>query len=94
MTDIADASDFHIRILGENKYAEIENELDEFDPADSEDLEKPIKKDTLCAAKFSTDNRWYRATVIRSIGKGQFEVYFIDFGNIEVVNGNDLKKLP
>jgi hypothetical protein len=70
MTDIRDASDFHIRILGENKYAEIENELDDFDPADADDLEKPIKKGTRCAAKFSTDNRWYRAIVERSIGKG------------------------
>ena len=59
----------------------------------SGDLEKPIKRGTLCAAKFKVDNRWYRAKVLKSIGKGQIEVEFIDFGNIEVVNGEELKKL-
>ena len=93
MTDITDASNFHIRILGENQYSEIENELDDFDAAEADDLEKPIKKGTTCAARFSTDDRWYRASVLRAIGKGQYEVYFIDFGNIEIINGNDLKKL-
>lgn len=94
MTDISDASYFHMRIVGENKYSVIEEELDEFDLEDAEDLEQPIKKGTLCAAKFATDEAWYRASVIGSVGKGQYEVYFIDFGNVEVVNGNDLKRLP
>lgn len=68
--------------------------MEEFDPLEEEDLEKPIKKGTLCAAKFAIDERWYRASVIKSIGKGQFEVYFIDFGNVEHINGDDLKRLP
>lgn len=94
MTDIKDATRFHVRILGESQYNKIDMELDKFNPASASDLEKPIKKGTLCAAKFKVDNKWYRASVIRSIGKGQLEVEFVDFGNIEVVNGEDLKKLP
>jgi len=39
MTDISDASYFHMRIVGENKYSVIEEELDEFDLEDAEDLE-------------------------------------------------------
>jgi hypothetical protein len=70
MTDIEDAAHFHVRIQGENNYDKIEEELDEFDPLEEEDLEKPIKKGTLCAAKFATDERWYRASVNKSIGKG------------------------
>jgi len=69
-------------------------ELDEFDPEEAGDLEKPIKKATLCAAKFSQDERWYRASILKAMGKGEYEVQFIDFGNIEVVHGDDLKRLP
>jgi hypothetical protein len=94
MTDIYDANSFHVRIFGENQYQKIESELNKFSPAKAEDLEKPIKRDTICASRFSVDNKWYRAKVLRSLGKGQFEVEFIDFGNIETVNGEDLKKLP
>ena len=60
----------------------------------ADDLEKPIKKGTLCAARFTVDNRWYRASVIRTVGKGQLEVEFVDFGNIETVSAEELKRLP
>lgn len=70
MTDITDASRFHFRILGDNSYSKIDNELEKFDSLKAEDLEKPIKKGTLCAAKFSVDNKWYRAKVFRTLGKG------------------------
>jgi staphylococcal nuclease domain-containing protein 1 len=70
--------------------------LKKFEPSLSEDLEKPIKKGTICAARFSEDNNWYRAKVLNSLGKGDVEVQFIDFGNTDVVNSNsgDLKRLP
>lgn len=67
-----------------------------FDPAKIEDLEKPVKKGTICAARFKVDDNWYRAKVLTSVGKGDYEVQFIDFGNVEVVSANngDLKRLP
>jgi staphylococcal nuclease domain-containing protein 1 len=74
MTDIADANLFYVRFTNDNQYEEIEEELEDFDVEASDDLEKPIKKGTLCAAKFSLDNKWYRAKVVRSAGKGQVEV--------------------
>ena len=70
MTDIRDATRFHMRILGESQYNKIDLELDKFNPQNADDLERPIKKGTLCAARFKVDNRWYRASVIRSLGKG------------------------
>ncbi len=74
MTDLQDANNFYVRIVGDNQYAKIERELEEFDPQQAEDLEKPIKKGTVCAARFSVDDTWYRASVLRTIGKGQYEV--------------------
>ena len=55
MTDITDANRFFIRILGDNQYSKIDNELDKFNAFSSEDLERPIKRGTLCAAKFDVD---------------------------------------
>jgi staphylococcal nuclease domain-containing protein 1 len=96
MTDISDAGRFYVRIQGGNEYAKIEAEMNRFNPASVEDLEKPIKKGTICAARFSVDQKWYRAKVIGSIGKGEIEVQFLDFGNTDVANSNtgDLKRLP
>lgn len=93
MTDITDASSFHLRLVNENQYAKIEQELSKFDAIRAQDLEKPIKKGTLCAARFKLDDSWYRGRILRALGKGQYEVEFIDFGNVDVVNGDDLKKL-
>ena len=52
-----------MRILSETKIDEIEDKIAELDMTNADDLEKPIKKGTLCAAKFDVDNLWYRARV-------------------------------
>lgn len=74
MTDITDASTFYIRIQNGSEYAKIEAEMARFNPASVDDLEKPIKKGTICAARFSDDGKWYRAKVLGSYGKGEIEV--------------------
>ncbi len=35
-------------------------------------------------AKYSEDNRWYRARLIMCEGQDQIKIVFVDFGNIEV----------
>ena len=93
MTDITDASRFFLRILSDNLYPKIEEAMAAFDELGARDLEKPIKKDTLCEARFKLDENWYRARVLRGVGKNQYEVEFIDFGNQDTVSGEDLKRL-
>lgn len=54
-------------------------------------------KGTLCAAKCKTDGKWYRAKVLHQIGRGQLQVLFIDYGNVDVIDMEDsskLRKLP
>ena len=94
MTDITDASRFYVRLQNDNQYDKIEKEMGKIDFALADDLEKPVKKGTICAARFKLDNHWYRSRVLRSLAKGQHEVQFIDFGNVDVANSEDLKKLP
>lgn len=96
MTEISEAGRFYVRIQTATEYAKIEAEMNKFKPTLVEDLEKPIKKGTICAARFKLDDNWYRAKVIQTLGKGEIEVQFLDFGNYEVVNPTlgDLKRLP
>ena len=47
MTDITDASKFYLRFQNGSDYAKIEFEMNRFNPALHEDLEKPIKKGTI-----------------------------------------------
>ena len=68
--------------------------MEEFDADSSEELEKPIKKGTLCAALFNVDNLWYRARVLGIAGRGEIQVKFIDYGNTEVLPEGTLRKLP
>jgi staphylococcal nuclease domain-containing protein 1 len=43
------------------------------------------KRDDLCAAKFSEDEEWYRARVLK-VDKNQATIKYIDYGNTEVSN--------
>ncbi|CAF4572589.1 unnamed protein product [Rotaria sp. Silwood2] len=40
-------------------------------------------------AKYSEDNRWYRARLITSEGHDQIKIVFVDFGNIEIKSINE-----
>jgi staphylococcal nuclease domain-containing protein 1 len=84
MSHIEDSDTFFLRLV-DNSYDQIEELMDEFEfDKNGEDLEKPLKKGTLCAAKFSSDGQWYRAKVVQfGDKKGEVVVQFVDFGNFE-----------
>lgn len=44
-------------------------------------------------AKYSEDDRWYRARTIRREGHEQIQIVFVDFGNIEVKSIKDFYPL-
>ena len=96
MTDMKDATNFHLRKIDaqNSTHEQIDDAMEDFDGDSSEELERPIMKGTLCAALFTADNRWYRARVLGTVGRGQIEVKFIDYGNVEKVAENTLRKLP
>ena len=43
------------------------------------------KKNKLVAAQFSADNEWYRARVEKIEANDRVSVYFVDYGNREVI---------
>lgn len=44
------------------------------------------KKGELLAARFTADNEWYRARVEKIEGNNRISVYFVDYGNREVIS--------
>ncbi|CAF1282947.1 unnamed protein product [Adineta steineri] len=49
------------------------------------------KKGELLAARFTADNEWYRARVEKIEGNNRISVYFVDYGNREIIT--DLGRL-
>jgi len=49
------------------------------------------KKGELLAARFTADNEWYRGRVEKIEGNNRISVYFVDYGNREIIN--DLSRL-
>ena len=98
MTHAVDGRTFYVRVLDKNaEYDKIDKLMARFDPFTAQDLVKPIMKGTLCAAKFRSDSKWYRARVMQTMGKGQVQVFFIDYGNSDIINVEDnksIKQLP
>lgn len=45
------------------------------------------------AACFSQDKKWYRAEIFELVDQDQVNVIFVDYGNKEKINVNDLKQL-
>ncbi|KAM9016499.1 tudor domain-containing protein 6 isoform 1-T1 [Ara ararauna] len=54
-------------------------------------LETWQKSESLCLAKY-TDNHWYRGIIMKR--KPDTEVFFVDFGNTETVDKDNLLPLP
>jgi len=59
----------------------------------------PFAKKELVAAKFSVDDNWYRAEVLRIItskekpDEKEYELRYVDYGNTEVTSTKNIRKL-
>jgi staphylococcal nuclease domain-containing protein 1 len=96
ITEEIDLDKFYCNFLPNKTLDKIEQVLADYDDGvkKSEKLSLPIKNGTLCAAKFPDDNKYYRAMVkSHNKEKQEFQVEFIDYGNIETVSMDDLIKL-
>ena len=96
ITEQIDFHKFYCNFLPNKTLETIEEVLNDYDDGikESENLSLPIKNGTLCAAKFPDDQKYYRAIVKRFNKEDkEFEVEFIDYGNVETVKLNDLIKL-
>jgi hypothetical protein len=46
-----------------------------------------------CAAQYTIDKKWYRAKIINIPGNKMVEVFYVDYGNQEVIAWYQIRKL-
>lgn len=46
-----------------------------------------------CLAKFEEDKRWYRGEIEKFDENGEYIIYFVDYGNSENVNQNEVNNI-
>ena len=96
ITDEIDLDKFFCNFLPNKTLDKIEEILADYDEGieKAERLSPPIKQGTLCAARFPEDDKYYRAVIKKfNKEKNEYQVEFIDYGNIEWVKLHDLIKL-
>ena len=96
ITDEIDLDKFFCNFLPNKTLDKIEEVLSDYDEGieTPERLSPPIKQGTLCAARYPEDDKYYRAVIKKfNKEKNEYQVEFIDYGNIEWVKLNDLIKL-
>ena len=96
ITDEIDLDKFFCNFLPNKTLDKIEEVLSDYDDGieTPERLSPPIKQGTLCAARYPEDDKYYRAVIKKfNKEKNEYQVEFIDYGNIEWVKLNDLIKL-
>uniref|UniRef100_A0A914XR66 Tudor domain-containing protein n=1 Tax=Plectus sambesii TaxID=2011161 RepID=A0A914XR66_9BILA len=105
--DIGDYLDVVVAYISEQRtvFVQMENRTDELVrlvdqltslysslPAEENLLVNP-RKGQICAAKYTIDEQWYRGSIIERVDPNFVKVMFIDYGNTEVINKNNIKKL-
>lgn len=95
VTTVNSISEFYLQLsCNEDSLSKLMVDLEEvYSSLSLEDLAmQTIIPNTACCAKFSEDNNWYRA-VIKDVKGNEVTVYFIDYGNVDIVPRADIKVL-
>jgi len=90
VTEIVDATKFYVQVVGPE--AEKLEELMKNLSTEESQIHKP-KVGELVRAQFTADEAWYRAKVLEVKNDDTYKVFYIDYGNFEVLPGSRLSKL-
>lgn len=91
VSEITSPMEFYLQSPGSTELAQLENDLAKYDGKQTDPLDLPIKKNTLCLAKWQ--GGWYRAKIVAEKNKkGLYAVFFVDYGNYDEVSSASLRK--
>jgi tudor domain-containing protein 1/4/6/7 len=48
------------------------------------------KSDDCCCAHYYGDNNWHRVIIMEEMNIEQYQVYYVDYGNVDIVGRNDI----
>ncbi|KAL1500074.1 hypothetical protein AB1Y20_012749 [Prymnesium parvum] len=89
LTEIVDGAHFYAQVAGETAIGALQEQLAAACRRNGGEAAWDPKVGALVCARFTVDDEWYRAKVKARAG-GEYTVFFIDYGNTDVV---DLKRL-
>ena len=92
ITEILDGAHFYAQVAGDTAVAALQEKLRVLCKGPSSGLPFEPKAGMTACAKFSQDDEWYRAKIVSRSG-GDYTVFFIDYGNTDVVKADRLKPL-
>lgn len=86
VTDVSDPVHFYVNNVDDKNVELINEKMAQFDGSVAAPADFEPKNGDIVAGLFDSDNKWYRVRVeSASKSRGNYEVQFIDFGNIELV---------
>ncbi|KAG8199539.1 hypothetical protein JTE90_009380 [Oedothorax gibbosus] len=77
----------------EQGYNSLSQQINQYCTSDTCPKYRPVKDEMICCI-FHEDSKWYRAQVLEKLAEDKFKVFFVDFGNIEIVSEAKIKPLP
>ncbi len=95
VTDYIDMNNFYVNILPNKSLSAIESVLANYTSGKTKgvNVQPPVNKGLLCAARYPVDKTYYRAVITGVLKDEKYEVEFIDYGTVDIVSGSDLIKL-
>jgi staphylococcal nuclease domain-containing protein 1 len=93
VTEVVSGAHFYAHVVGDTAIAALQEQLTaSCRRAGALDSKYAPAPGTVCCARFTADNEWYRARV-RSKQGDDYTVFFIDYGNTDIVKSDRLKPL-
>lgn len=95
ITDLIDLKKFYANVLPNKSLSTIEKVLGYYDEGEKTalPLEPPIKKGTICIAKYQADLKHYRVKITAILKDETCEVDFIDYGTVDIIPKRNLFKM-
>jgi len=86
VTELAPTGQLYVQIVGSGvqQLEKLMADFAEYHKAPPAEGYEP-KKGELCSARFSADNQWYRARILKTLPNGDAEVHYVDFGNVSLL---------
>lgn len=91
LTEICDGAHFYAHVATDSTVATLQEQIAASCQGDSDGGYEP-KVGHTCCARFTADNEWYRAKVVSRTAT-EYTVFFLDYGNSDVVPKSRLKAL-